>query len=131
MGVLWVRGTHTALVVVVMVVAVRITEMPATVVTVGRQCGVVGSILGISCHGSRDWGSVTILHRIHGRRRGPFSTNDPHTAVDTSSILPLLQFPEAGRLVLLVLGSPMTTAPRWSLKATIRRKRKSIWPSRV
>lgn len=50
-----------ALVVVVMVVAVCIAKMPTTV-TVGRYCGVVVSILGIACGGSRDWGSVAILN---------------------------------------------------------------------
>lgn len=58
-----VGGPSVALVVVVMVVAVCIAEMPTTTtVIVGCYCGVVVSILGIACHCSRDWGSVTVLN---------------------------------------------------------------------
>lgn len=60
--VLGVSRPSVALVVVVMVVAICIAKMPATAVTVGCYCGVVVSILGISCHGGRNGGSVTVLN---------------------------------------------------------------------
>lgn len=60
--VLRVGWPSVALVVVVMVVAVCIAEMPTTTVIVGCYCGVVVSILGIACHRSRDGGSVTVLN---------------------------------------------------------------------
>ncbi len=60
--VLGVGRPSVGLVVVVMVVAVCIAKMPATTVIVGCYGGVVVSILGISCHGSRDGGSVTVLN---------------------------------------------------------------------
>lgn len=58
LGVIW---PCVALVVVVMVVAVCIAKMPTTTVIVGCYCVVV-SILGVACHGSRYWGSVTVLN---------------------------------------------------------------------
>lgn len=52
----------TALVVVVMVVTVCISEVPDTAVIVVSNSGVVVSILGVACHWSRDRGSVAVLN---------------------------------------------------------------------
>lgn len=60
--VLRVGWPSVALVVVVMVVAVCIAEMPTTTVIVGCYWGVVVSILGTACHCSRDGSSVTVLN---------------------------------------------------------------------
>lgn len=94
------------------------------------------SILGIARHRSRDGGSVTVLNRIQSRRGGPSSSDDPHSSVDSRGILALLQPPEAGGLILLMLGSPVTPTSRWSLKPaggelTVSGKRERIWPSGV
>lgn len=60
MVVLGMGRPRVALVVVVMVVAVCIAQMPTAIVTVGCQRGIVIRIL--SCHWSRDGGSVTFLN---------------------------------------------------------------------
>lgn len=130
LGVIWPR---VALVVVVMVVAVCIAKMPTT--TVGCY-GVVVSILGVACHGSGYGGSVTVLNRIQGRRGGPSSPDHPDSPIDACGVLPLLQSSEAGRLVLLMLGTAVTAASGWSLEPAggepaVGGKGERIWPAGV
>lgn len=59
--VLGVGWPSIALVVVVMMVAVCIINMPTTII-VGCYRVVVICILSIACHGNRDGGSVTVLN---------------------------------------------------------------------
>ncbi|TNN59716.1 hypothetical protein EYF80_030087 [Liparis tanakae] len=106
-----------ALVVVVMVVTVCVVEMPPPAVTVGRRRGVVVvSVLGVARRGRRGRGAVAFQNRIQGRRGGPSSPDHSHSAVDSRGVLLLLQFAEAGGLILLMLGSPVAAAAGRSLK---------------
>lgn len=115
--VLGVGRSSVALVVVVMVLTVCVIKLPAAVV-VGRWCGAVVCVLGVSGDGGGPRGAVGVLDRVLGRRRGCPSADDPHSSIDARCVLSLLQSAEAGRFVLLVLRATVTASPRGSVEPT-------------